>query len=95
MSFRCGVLALDEEHDLAALRVDAHDLPTVELGDSRELQPGEVVLALGFPWGVIGGATSGIVIGSGAALPELGHSGREWICRQPAFASRPLRRPDG
>ncbi len=42
-------------------------------------QPGDVVLALGFPWGVMGGATTGIVIGAGAALPELGGSGREWI----------------
>ena len=38
------VLALDEEHDLAALRVDAHDLPTVQLGDSRKLQPGDMVV---------------------------------------------------
>ena len=73
------VLAEDADCDLAALRVDAHDLPTVQLGDSRALQAGDMVLALGFPWGVTGGATTGIVIGAGAALPELGGARREWI----------------
>lgn len=73
------VLAEDLEYDLAALRVDASNLPTIELGDSRRLQAGDVVLALGFPFGVTGGATTGVVIGSGANLPELANSGREWI----------------
>jgi S1-C subfamily serine protease len=36
-------------------------------------------MALGFPWGVKGGATSGIVIGSGEQLPEVGDNKREWI----------------
>ncbi|HRW47860.1 MAG TPA: trypsin-like peptidase domain-containing protein [Caldilinea sp.] len=73
------VLAEDAEHDLAALRVDAHDLPAVTLGDSRRLQAGDLVVALGFPWGVTGGATTGVVIGTGDALPELAGSQREWI----------------
>src|SRR5262245_58207394 len=50
------VLARDSEHDLAALRVDAQGLPAIELGDSRQLHPGQIVLCLGFPWGVTGGA---------------------------------------
>lgn len=73
------VLAVDDKNDLAALRVEAAGLPTVALADSRRLQPGDIVIALGFPWGVTGGATTGIVIGTGAALPELASSGREWI----------------
>ncbi len=73
------VLAEDAEHDLAALCVDAHDLPAVTLGDSRRLQAGDLVVALGFPWGVTGGATTGVVIGTGDALPELAGSQREWI----------------
>ena len=72
------ILATDTQHDLAALRVDAADLPAVQLGDARRLQPGEMVLALGFPWGVTGGATSGVVIGVGAGLPEAGGE-REWL----------------
>ena len=73
------VLARDPEHDLAALRVDAQNLPTIELGDSRQLQAGQFVLCLGFPWGVTGGATSGVVIDVGASLPEVREPNHEWI----------------
>ncbi|CAN5539366.1 hypothetical protein BH10CHL1_BH10CHL1_05410 [soil metagenome] len=73
------VLARDPQHDLAALRVDAQNLPTIELGDSRQLQAGQFVLCLGFPWGVTGGATSGVVIDVGASLPEVRDLEHEWI----------------
>ncbi len=73
------ILAQDAGLDLAALRVSAHDLPAIPLADSRRLRPGEMVLSLGFPWGVTGGATVGVVIDTGSALPELAHSGREWV----------------
>jgi S1-C subfamily serine protease len=73
------VVAHYPEHDLAALRVEASGLPAIALGDSQRLQAGELVLALGFPWGVTGGATSGVVIGVGAGLPELRNDGREWL----------------
>lgn len=73
------VLAHRAEYDLAALRVHATGLPTIELGDSRSLQAGQLVLALGFPWGVTGGATTGVVIGVGKGLPELGGDEREWL----------------
>lgn len=67
------------EHDLAVLRVDAANLTPVPLGDSRRLQVGELVFALGFPWGIEGGATVGVVIGVGATLPELGDGRHDWI----------------
>ncbi len=73
------VMARDTEHDLAALRVDAQDLPTIAVGDSRQLQAGQFVLCLGFPWGVTGGATSGVVIDAGASLPEVREPNHEWI----------------
>jgi len=72
------VLAHDKELDLAALRVEASDLPTIELGDSKRLQAGEWVLALGHPWGVAGAATAGVVIGLGQP-PEMGAPGRELL----------------
>lgn len=73
------ILAHDSKLDVAALSVDATDLPTVELGDSRTLQPGQWVTALGHPWGVSGAATGGVVIGSGAGLPDMPEPDREWI----------------
>lgn len=73
------VLTTDREHDLAALRVGATGLPTIELGDSRQLHAGQIVLALGFPWGVTGGATTGVVIGMGANLAEGRNPQHEWL----------------
>ena len=60
------LLAHDASLDLAALKLDASDLPTIELGWSKQLQPGQWVLALGHPWGVPGAVTAGVVIGMGS-----------------------------
>ena len=73
------VLALDVQRDLAALTVDATDLPTIELGDSRGLRPGQWVLAVGHPWGVPGAMTAGVVIGMGADWIEGSQPGSEMI----------------
>ncbi len=73
------VEAFDPRLDLAALRVSAHDLPAIRLGSSGQLRAGELVLAVGNPWGVEGGATLGIVIGIGADLPENPQPWRELI----------------
>jgi serine protease Do len=71
------VLARDDECDLAALKIDATGLPAIELGDSRALRAGQWVMAMGHPWGVVGAATAGVVIGTGSAFPE--GPGREAI----------------
>jgi serine protease Do len=75
------VIAADDQLDLAALAIQADNLPTIELGDSRKLKAGQWVMAVGHPWGVQGAVTSGVVIGIGANLPEMGQMqpGREWI----------------
>jgi serine protease Do len=77
-SFAGRVLAYDSNLDLAALRVDASDLPTIELGHSKQLRPGDWVLAMGHPWGVTAAATAGVVIGLGPP-PEMSMPGRELI----------------
>lgn len=76
-----AVIAYDDNLDLAALSVNASGLPTIQLGDSRQLKPGQWVMAIGHPWGVQGAVTSGVVIGVGAQLPEVGQMSpeREWI----------------
>jgi serine protease Do len=51
------VLAWDREHDLAAIAVDAHDLPAVVVGDSDSLRVGDLVVAIGHPLGLPGTAT--------------------------------------
>ncbi len=93
-SFPARVVAFDRERDIAALSIEATGLPTVEVGDSKLLKPGEWVMAIGHPWGVLGAATAGVVIGQGSDLPELPASGREWIAvslhMRPGHSGGPL-----
>lgn len=63
-------LASDPDRDLAALAVSASGLPTVTLGDSRALQAGQWVVAVGHPWGERGAATAGVVVGGGSERAE-------------------------
>ncbi len=80
-SLPAHVLAHDRSLDLAALSVEGADLPAMEIGDSRGLEPGQWVLALGHPWGVAGAVTAGAVIGVGANLPGMPrmNAGTEWV----------------
>ncbi len=61
--FDARVIGGDCEHDLAVLKVDAKDLPTVPLGDSSDLRLGQRVIALGYALALEGGptVTTGIV----------------------------------
>ena len=72
------LLARDERSDIAALVVEASDLPAMELGNSKALNPGDLVLAVGHPWGVLGAATMGVVIAVGIP-PEMTRLGRDLI----------------
>lgn len=55
------VIGADPETDLAVLKVDLERLPAITLGDSEQLAVGDVVLAIGNPFGVGQTVTSGIV----------------------------------
>jgi serine protease Do len=87
------VLALDKELDVAALTIDADGLPTIELGDSKQLSPGQWVLAVGHPWGVPGAVTAGVVIDVGIPL-EMSRVQRELIQvdlhLRPGYSGGPL-----
>lgn len=77
------LLARDTNRDLAALSVDVRGLQTITPSGSRSLNPGELVLAVGHPWGVLGAATSGIVIGTGSDWPDMPWSRRNWLVVNP------------
>ncbi len=64
------VIGTDPETDLAILKVDLGDLPVITLGDSDALAIGDLVLAIGNPFGVGQTVTSGIV--SALGRTELG-----------------------
>jgi len=55
------VVGIDPETDLAVLRLDAENLPAISFGSSDTLRVGDVVLAIGNPFGVGQTVTSGIV----------------------------------
>jgi len=78
-AFPARILASDPERDLAALMVEATGLPTIEVGNSRELKPGQLVLAIGHPWGILGAVGTGVVIGVGSDLPGLPQHRRDWV----------------
>ena len=61
--FDARVIGSDCLHDLAVLKIDAKDMPTVALGDSADLALGQRVVALGYALALEGGptVTSGIV----------------------------------
>jgi len=68
--FKARVLGLDPDTDIAVLKIEARDLPTVKLGDSDRLQVGDYVLAIGTPYGFDETATSGIVSAMHRPLPD-------------------------
>ena len=50
-SFPAKVIGTDKLTDLAVVKIDAKDLPTIGWGDSTKLVPGQSVLAIGNPFG--------------------------------------------
>ncbi len=68
--FKAKVVGLDRRTDVALLKVDATDLPTVTLGNSADLKVGEWVAAIGSPFGFNNTITAGIVSAKGRTLPD-------------------------
>ena len=63
------LIGSDPQSDLALIKVDASDLPVVDIGSSDDLQVGEWVLAIGAPFGFDSSVTAGIVSAKGRSLP--------------------------
>jgi serine protease Do len=59
--FNAKVIGFDAQSDIAVIKIDAHDLPMVPMADSRQVQVGDWVLAIGHPFGVGQTVTHGIV----------------------------------
>jgi Do/DeqQ family serine protease len=66
-TFTAKLVGSDPPSDLAVLKIDARDLPTLQLGDSDKVRVGDFVLAVGNPLGVGQTVTSGIVSAKGRA----------------------------
>lgn len=68
--FNAKVVGFDKLTDVALIRIDARNLPTVRLGDPAAVRVGDPVLAIGAPFGFENTATSGIVSAKSRSLPD-------------------------
>jgi len=65
--YTAKVVGKDPKSDIAVLKIDAQDLPAITFGDSDQIQVGDLVLALGNPFGVGQTVTMGMVSALGRA----------------------------
>ena len=68
--FKAKVLGADTKTDIAVLKIDAKNLPTLALGNTKDLKVGEWVLAIGSPFGFENTVTAGVVSAKGRTLPD-------------------------
>lgn len=73
---------LDLQSDLATVRISANKLPTIPLGNSANLRPGEFVVAIGSPLALSNTVTFGVISSTNRGSDELGLTGRDMVYLQ-------------
>lgn len=68
--FEAELIGSDPLSDIALLKIDASELPTLKLGDSNALRPGEWVVAIGSPFNFDQSVTAGIVSAKGRSTNQ-------------------------
>ncbi|MBW4559516.1 MAG: trypsin-like peptidase domain-containing protein [Trichormus sp. ATA11-4-KO1] len=71
-SFQGKVMGSDELTDVAVIKIQANNLPTVTVGNSDQLQPGEWAIAIGNPLGLDNTVTTGIISATGRSSNLIG-----------------------
>ncbi|MFZ1027099.1 MAG: HhoA/HhoB/HtrA family serine endopeptidase [Limnoraphis robusta] len=70
--FEGKVVGKDPVTDVAVIHIEAENLPTVKLGNSEQLQPGEWAIAIGNPLGLDSTVTTGIISATGRSSAQIG-----------------------
>ena len=79
-TYPAQVMAANPELDLAAVKINAQNLPVMRIGDSHTLRPGQWVMSLGHPWGILNAVTGGVIISMGRRLGDMEfRNGQDWI----------------
>jgi len=68
--YKAEIIGTDPRSDVAVLKIDAEDLPTLKIGKSEKLRVGEWVVAIGSPFQLRFSVTSGIVSAIGRSIPN-------------------------
>ena len=68
--FSAKIIGTDESSDLALLKIEGENLPTLTFADDKELKVGEWVVAIGSPFGLDFSASAGIVSAIGRSIPS-------------------------
>ena len=98
-TFDAKVIDRHPKQDLALLKITADNLTAIPIGDSSQLRVGELVFAIGNPWGQQGVVTAGIVSGlSRVKLPDSDHTTQQIksdVHLAPGFSGGPLLNASG
>lgn len=70
--FKAKLIGRDDKTDMAVIKIEAHDLPTLQMGDSDNAKIGEWVLAVGNPFNLTSTVTAGIISAKGRNINLLG-----------------------
>ncbi|MEZ5042509.1 MAG: trypsin-like peptidase domain-containing protein [Saprospiraceae bacterium] len=71
-TFKATVIGTDKKTDLAVIKIEGEDLPTIKPGNSDEAEVGEWVLAVGNPFDLTSTVTAGIISAKGRSIRILG-----------------------
>ncbi|MGE0127734.1 MAG: DegQ family serine endoprotease [Blastocatellales bacterium] len=86
--FTAKVIGTDEPSDVAVIKIDAANLPTVPFGDSDKVEVGDLVLAVGNPLGIGQTVTMGIISAKSRQSPGRGAQNYEDFLQTDAAINR-------